>query len=117
VNSVWHNPEKDFERLQDVLLNLLLFLKFNLLTYDINLATPSYSYLMLGLLVFNPNMIRPIQATIESSIQIAWFLNTPVFTQLNLCSGSMTLFYSVVIINLLYNPSLTRIQDKINAFV
>ncbi|XP_075302607.1 nuclear cap-binding protein subunit 1-like [Opisthocomus hoazin] len=68
VNSVWYNSEKDFERLQDVLLNLLLFLKFNLLTYDISLATPSYSYLMLGQLVFNPAMVRPIQGTTESSI-------------------------------------------------
>ena len=35
------------------------------------------------------------------------FLNTPVFIQLNLCSSSMILFYSVVTINLLYNQSLT----------
>jgi len=106
VNSVWYNPEKDFARLQDVLLNILLFLKFNLLTYDINLATPSY--LMLGQVVFNATMIRPIQGTIESSIPILRFLNTPVFTQLNLCSSSMVLFYSVVIINLLYNQALTH---------
>jgi len=38
---------------------------------------------------------------------IIWFLNTPVFTQLSLYSSSMILFYSVVIINLLYNQSLT----------
>jgi len=68
VNSVWYNPEKDVETLQDVLLNLLLFLKFNLLTHDISLATPSYAYLMLGQLVFNPTMVRPIEGTIESSI-------------------------------------------------
>jgi len=68
VNSVWYNSEKDFERLQDVLFNLLLFLKFNLLTCDINLATPSYSSLTLGQLLFNPTMIGPTQGTTESSI-------------------------------------------------
>jgi len=111
VNSVRYNPEKDVERLQDVLLNLLLFLKFNLMSYDINLSTP-YSYLMLGQLVFNPTMIRPIWGLTDSSIPIVWFLNTPVFTQLNLCSSSMILFYSTVIINLLYNQSLTLRPEK-----
>ena len=103
VNSVWYNPEKDFERLQDVLLNLVLFLKRNLLTYDIHLATP-YSSLMLGQLVINPTMIRPIQGTTEWSIPWSYgFLNTPVFTQMNLWSIFMILFYSIVIISLLYN--------------
>ena len=111
MNSVRYNPEKDVERLQDVLLNLLLFLKFNLMSYDINLSTP-YSYLMLGQLVFNPTMIRPIWGLTDSSIPIVWFLNTPVFTQLNLCSSSMILFYSTVIINLLYNQSLTLRPEK-----
>jgi len=38
---------------------------------------------------------------------IVWFLNTLVFTQWSLCSSSVILFYSVVIISLLCNQSLT----------
>ena len=61
-------------------------------------------------MVSNPTMVRAVQGSIESSIP--WFLNTPVFIQLNLCSSSMILFYFAVTINLLYNQSLTHAQSN-----
>jgi len=51
--------------------------------------------------------IRTINFYPNCNIPIVWFLNTAVFTQLNLRSSSMILFYSIIN---LYNQSLTVID-------